>query len=47
MDDIGQVVLKVDKLLKQHNISKSKLARQAKIQYKKAKSYCDNNYAKG
>ena len=46
MDDIGQVVLKVDKLLEQHDISKSKLAREAKIQYKQAKSYCDNNMQK-
>lgn len=46
MDDIGKVVLKVDKLLKQHNMSKSKLAREAKIQYKQAKSYCDNNMQK-
>ena len=46
MDDIGQIVLKVDKLLKQHNMSKSKLAREAKIQYKQAKSYCDNEMQK-
>ena len=46
MDDVGQVILKVDKLLKQYNMSKSKLAREAKIQYKQAKSYCDNEMQK-
>ena len=46
MDNIGQVVLKVDKLLEQYNMSKSKFAREAKIQYKQAKSYCGNEMQK-
>jgi putative transcriptional regulator len=46
MNDVGQVILKVDKLLKEYNISKSKFAREAKIQYKQAKSYCDNEMQK-
>jgi DNA-binding Xre family transcriptional regulator len=46
MNDIGQVVLKVDKLLKEYNMSKSKFAREAKIQYKQAKSYCNKEMQK-
>lgn len=46
MDDIGQVILKVDKLLEQYNMSKSKFARETKIQYKQAKRYCEGDMQK-
>jgi putative transcriptional regulator len=46
MHDIGQVVLKIDKLLENYNMSTSRFAREAKIQYKQAKSYCDGDMQK-
>jgi putative transcriptional regulator len=38
-EDIGQVILKVDKLLERYDMSTSKFAREAKLQYKQAKNY--------
>lgn len=46
MEDIGQVILKVDKLLEQYNMSKSKFARETKLQYQQAKRYCGGNMQK-
>jgi putative transcriptional regulator len=46
MEDIGQVILKVDKLVKQYNMSKSKFARETKMQYQQAKRYCEGNMQK-
>jgi putative transcriptional regulator len=46
MYEIGQVVLKIDKLLERYNMSTSKFARETKIQYKQAKSYCKGDMQK-
>lgn len=45
-EDIGRVILKVDKLLERYNMSTSKFAREAKIQYKQAKSYGNGDMQK-
>jgi putative transcriptional regulator len=46
MNDVGQVILKVDKLLERYNMSTSKFARETRIQYKQAKSYCEGDMQK-
>ena len=46
MEDVGKIVLKIDKLSAKYGLSKSKLSREARIQYKQAKSYCEGNMQK-
>ena len=46
MYDVGQVTLKIEKLLEQYNMSISKFARETKIQYKQAKRYSNGNMQK-
>lgn len=46
MNNIGKAVLKIDKLLEEKNISKSKFAREVKIQYRQLKKYYNNDMKK-
>lgn len=46
MDDWGKVNLKLDQFLKEHNISRSSLSRNAQIHYKQLLKYCNNDMTK-
>lgn len=46
MDDWGRVNLKLDQFLKEHNISRSSLSRNAQIHYKQLLKYCNNDMTK-
>lgn len=46
MDDMGKVVLKINKLLDERHFLKSKFARDAKIQYRQATSYYNGDMKK-
>jgi len=43
LEDIGYVKLKLDELLKKNNMSRTKLSREAEIQYKQIIKYCKND----
>jgi len=42
MQDFGQVVFKIDQVLKEKKISKNKLEKEAKLQRTQLNSYCNN-----
>lgn len=46
MIDEGKIILKLDKVLQEKNMSTSKLSREARIQFKQAKNYRENNMQK-
>lgn len=46
VQDIGKIVLKIDEMLVKKDISVTKLATEARIQYKQAKNYCKGNMQK-
>jgi putative transcriptional regulator len=46
VDDWGRVNLKLDQFLKEHNISRSSLSRNAQIHYKQLLKYCNNDMTK-
>ncbi len=46
MDEWGEVNLKLDQFLKEHNISRSSLSRNGQIHYKQLLKYCNNDMKK-
>ena len=46
MEDWGEVNLKLDEFLKEHQISRSSLSRNAQIHYKQLLKYCNNDMQK-
>ena len=43
IQDVGKVILKLDKVLLEKDISVSKLAKEARIQFNQAKSYSEGD----
>ena len=46
MEKWGEVNLKLDEFLKEHNISRSSLSRNGQIHYKQLLKYCNNDMQK-
>lgn len=46
MEDWGEINLKLDEFLKEHNISRSSLSRNGQIHYKQLLKYCNNDMQK-
>ncbi len=46
MSEWGEVNLKLDEFLKEHNISRSSLSRNGQIHYKQLLKYCNNDMQK-
>ena len=42
MSDFGEIIFKIDKVLKEKNISKNKLEKEANLQRTQLNSYCNN-----
>ena len=42
MSDFGKIIFKIDKVLKEKNISKNKLEKEANLQRTQLNSYCNN-----
>lgn len=46
LDNTGKVIMKIGSILSKEKINRSKLSREAKIQYRQAKTYYEGNLQK-